>query len=176
MNAIVVGSDGSPSAEAAEAPAAARESGAVLSLTGADLAVERDVARLARGASSQLGGWTLLAGVYSLSCLLLGVAIVDRKRRAVDPAVIQLRQHLKTQSKRIRAAAKLPGREGVREIADALRQMLAKVPEERSAEIESFLGECDALIYAPEEPAAASSAELRERAVALADGIAGQAR
>jgi hypothetical protein len=113
----------------------------------------------------------LLAGIYSFSFLLLGAAIVDRKRRAVDPAVVQLRQHLKTQSKRIRAAAELPGREGVREIADSLRQMLAKVPEARSAEIESFLGECDALVYAPDDPSAASSAELRERAVTLADRI-----
>jgi hypothetical protein len=165
-----------PSADAAEALAAPRESAAVLTLTGADLAIERDVARLARGASSQLGGWTVLAGIYSLSCLLLGVAIVERKRRAVDPAVIQLRKHLKTQGRRVREAAKLPGREGVREIADALRQMLAKVPKARSAEIESFLGECDALIYAPDEPPAASSAELRERAVTLADGIPGQAQ
>ncbi|NIV74817.1 MAG: hypothetical protein GWN37_08285, partial [Gammaproteobacteria bacterium] len=84
--------------------------------------------RLARGASSQLGGWTLLAGIYSFACLLLGVALVERKRRAVDPRVLELRKHLKTQSKRIRAAAALPGREGVREIADALRQMLAKMP------------------------------------------------
>jgi hypothetical protein len=165
-----------PSAGAAELPAAERETGAVLTLTGADLAIERDVARLARGASSQPGGWTVLAGIYSFSCLLLGVAIVDRKRRAVDPAVVELRTHLKTQSKRIRAAAKLPGREGVQEVADALCQMLAKLPEARSAEIESFLGECDALIYAPDGLPAASSAELREQAVALADGISGRAR
>ena len=165
-----------PSGEAGEAPAEPRESGAVPTLTGADLAIERDVTKLSRGASSQLGGWTLLAGIYSASCLLLGVAIVDRKRRLVDPAVVQLRQHLKTQSKRIRAAARLPGREGVREIADALRQMLARVPEARSAEIESFLGECDALVYAPDDPPEASSAELRERAVTLADGIPGAGR
>ena len=118
----------------------------------------------------------MLAGVYSFSCLLLGIAIVDRKRRAVDPAVVQLRKHLETQSKRIRAAAELPSREGAQEVADALRQMLAKVPEARSAEIESFLGECDALVYAPDEPPAASSAELRERAVALADGMPGGAQ
>ena len=65
--------------------------------------------------------------------LFRSLAIVDRKRRAVDPAVVELRKHLKTQSRRIRAAAKLPGREGVQEVADALRQMLAKLPEARSA-------------------------------------------
>jgi len=32
------------------------------------------------------------------------------------------------------------------------------------------------LIYAPDEPPAASSAELRERAVTLADGIPGRAQ
>jgi hypothetical protein len=165
-----------PSAGAAELPAAARETGAVLTLTGADLAIERDVAKLARGASSQQRGWTVLAGIYFSSCLLLGIAIIDRKRRAVDPTVVELRKHLETQSKRIRAAAKLPGREGAQEVADAIRQMLAKVPEARSAEIESFLGECDALIYAPGEAPAASSAELREQAVTLADGISGRAQ
>jgi hypothetical protein len=61
-------------------------------------------------------------------------------------------------------------------MADALRQMLAGVPEARSAEIESFLGECDALVYAPDEAPAASSAKLRERAAALADGIAERTR
>ena len=47
-------------------------------------------------------------------------------------------------------------------------------------EIDAFLGECDALIYAPDaatrESSAASETELRERAAHLADAIRRQAR
>jgi hypothetical protein len=171
---------GAGAAEAASAGVPVRGVGGVMSFTGADLAIVRDIPTLARGASSQLGGRTRLAGLYLVPCLLLGIALLDRRRRAVDPEVIRLRKRLETQRRRIRAAAKQPGREGVRELADAVRQMLAELPDARSAEIDAFLGKCDALIYAPDaatrESSAVSEAELRERAAYLADAIRSHAR
>ena len=164
----------------AEAASAGVPVAGVMRFTGADLAIVRDIPTLARGASSRLGGRTRLAGIYLVPCLLLGIALLDRRRRAVDPEVIRQRKRLETQRRRIRAAAKQPGREGVRELADAVRQMVAELPDARSAEIDAFLGECDALIYAPDavtrESSEASEAELRERAAHLAGAIRRHAR
>ena len=96
---------------------------------------------------------------------------MDRKRRAVDPAVVRLRKSLESQRKRIFAATALSGREQAREFSDALRQMLAEVADARSPALESFLGECDALVYAPGEAGAQSGEPLDERARSHAQHI-----
>ncbi len=147
------------------------ESEALIAPTGADLAIERDVATLAKGSSSAASFEMLLAVGYLVPCLLLGLSLLDRKRRAVDPALVRLRVSLESQRKRISAAAALSGREQAREFADALRGMLAEVPDARSPALESFLGECDALVYAPGEAGAQSGEPLDERARSHAERI-----
>lgn len=185
--AQLVGADdvvsGDTSAEQGQEPAptppdaiAASEPEVVTALTGADLAIERDVATLARGSSSATSFGMLLALGYLAPCLLLGLSLVDRKRRAVDPALVRLRVSLESQRRRISAAAALSGREQARELSDALREMLAEVPDARSPALESFLGECDALIYAPDEAGAQSGEPLAERARGHAQHIAEHAR
>ena len=143
----------------------------MIALTGADLAIERDVATLGKGSSSSAASGMLLAGSYLVPCLLLGLSLVDRRRRAVDPAIVRLRKSLESQRKRIAAAAALSGREQAREFADVLREMLAQVPDARSPALESFLGECDALVYAPGEARSQSGEPLDERARSHAEQI-----
>ena len=150
----------SPLANATPSP----KPGSVAALTGADLAIERDLATLAKGNSSGATSGMLLAVSYLLPCLLFGLSLVDRKRRAVDPVLVKLRKSLDSQRRRILAATSLSGRDREREFADALREMLALVPDARSSALESFLGECDALVYAPEGTGALSDEPLAERA------------
>ena len=82
-----------------------------------------------------------------------------------------MRARLSAQGKRIQAAAGLPNAEGVREVADALRTMLAEANEVGGTELEAFLGECDARIYAPAEIAPSNPEDLVERALGFARQI-----
>jgi len=153
-----------------------QEPDTVVALTGADLAIEQDVATLARGSSSGETSGALLAACYLVPSLLFGLSLLDRKRRAVDPALLRVRKSLDSQRKRIIAAASLSGRDQAREYADALREMIALLPDSRSPELESFLGECDALIYAPQGTEARSDEPLGDRALQHTESILEQAR
>jgi len=147
------------------------KSTAVMVTTGADLAIERDITTLSRGSSSATSSKMLLVSCYLAPCLLFGLSLLDRRRRAVDPALVKQRKSLESQRKRIVSAASLSGREQAREFADALREMLALAPDARSPALESFLGECDALVYAPNEAGAGSGEPLEERARSYAEEI-----
>ncbi len=142
-----------------------------LSLTGADLAIERNLTSLARSSAAGAGRRAVIAGIYLIPSALLGLVLLDRRRRSVDPRVLRVRARLSAQGKRIQAAAGLPNAEGVREVADALRTMLAEANEVGGTELEAFLGECDARIYAPAEIAPSNPEDLVERALGFARQI-----
>jgi hypothetical protein len=166
-------SDASAEAEPRSGPEAAGDGGG-LALTGADLAIERDVAKLLRGGGEGFGAGWVAGGLYTGASLLLLAALWDRRRRDVDPRVVRRRRLLDRERRRVRSAAGLPADEAVRELAGALRRMLAEVPHARSAELDALLGECDARTYAPAERRRSESLEpgLLERANALAERLA----
>jgi hypothetical protein len=134
-------------AEAPEAPSAVSRE---LSLTGADLAIERDVTLLVRDARTTWSGHGLPAGIYAGSVLAVLVALFDRRRR-LDPEAQALRKRAEDQLGAIRAAASAPAAEAAANIARALRALVAQHPDADSRELDEFLGECDARTYAPEE-------------------------
>jgi hypothetical protein len=149
-----------------------------LRLTGADLAIERDLARLLRrDANGAQRSW-LIAGLYAGALVVLGLAQLDRRRRAVDPALRARRRQVDAELRRIRRAAALPTREAVAELARALRRILAELPDARAPEIDEFLGECDARSYAPAGRHDGASLEpgFHRRAMALAERMAGEGR
>ncbi len=148
-----------------------REIPSSLSLSGADLSIERNLASLERSAGSGPGGRAVLSGLYLISSAMLGLVLVDRRRRSVDPDVLRIRALLTAQEKRIHAAAGQPGAVGVREVADALRTMLAETNEAGSAELDGLLGECDVRVYAPEEARPSIPEDLYERALGFARQI-----
>jgi hypothetical protein len=145
-----------------------------LAFTGADLAIERDPALLLRDARSGWGSAMLPGGLYAGTALLVGLALVDRRRRDVDPEVARRRKRVAEELRRIRHARGLPAGEAVAELADALRRMRALVPDAASPELDSFLGECDARSYAPAggREDSPSDEPLHERALALGSRIA----
>jgi hypothetical protein len=143
-------------------------------LTGADLAIERDLSVLLRDRGrGPLGPW-MPVGLYAGTSLLVLAALFDRRRRDVDPVLVRRRKLLEAELGRLRGAANLPGDRAVVELAQALRRMLAEVPEARSVEIDEFLSECDARSYAPagQRQTAQLDEEFQGRALALARGIA----
>ena len=160
----------------AAAPAAQPAGGPVrsssLALTGADLAVERDPGLLLRDERAGGGGVVALAGLYSLGIGCVALAVVDRRRRDVDPVVAARRRRLAGSRRDAEAALALPQREAAAALAHALRAMLAQVPASGSAELDSLLGECDARSYAPASAGTAPlPAELQERARMVASAL-----
>jgi hypothetical protein len=141
--------------------------------TDADLAIESDVTRLLHHSGGGWGEAWLSGGLYAGSGLVLLAALWDRRRRSVDPARLQRRKALEAELRRIREASRRPALEATAELADALRRMLAKVPEARSGEIERVLAECDAWNYAPAalRGTATLDASVHERAVAIAERL-----
>lgn len=119
-------------------------------LTGADLAIVREPALLLASGSGLWDNVWMPVGLYSVSILAVGLALVDRRRRNVDPALLRRRALASVEMQRVRDAASLPSARAASELARALRRLLAECPDARSAELDAFLGECDARSYAPE--------------------------
>jgi hypothetical protein len=148
-----------------------------LVLTGADLAIERDPARLLRTASSGPGDRWVTAGIYAATLLVLTAAALDRRRRSVDPAVLARRRSIREQLQRVRATAAQPSATATAELASALRQLRAALPEANSPELEALLGECDARSYAPagERDDSPLDAAFHARALELAERLTQEA-
>jgi hypothetical protein len=145
-----------------------------LAFTGADLAIERDPELLLRDARSGWGSALLPGSLYAGAVLLVGLALLDRRRRDVDPEVARRRKGVAEELRRIRGARGLPAGEAAAELARALRSMRALVPDAGSPELDSFLGECDARSYAPASgrEVAQRGEPLHERALELGSRIA----
>jgi hypothetical protein len=146
----------------AEAESVVRSS---FSLTGADLSIEEDpdtliAARDDRNAPRM--------AAYGGSLLALALAFVARRRAQIDPAVRRQRAVYQTQRKRIEAARSRPRTEALSEMAAAVREIVALLPESRSPAVDHFLEECDAIIYAP---GTASDEPLEPELVNLADAL-----
>ena len=143
-----------------------------LALTGADLAVERDAGLLLRDERVSGGNVVALASLYSLGIGCVALAVVDRRRRDIDPVVAARRRRLASSRRDAEAALALPEREAAAALAHALRAMLAQVPASGSVELDSLLGECDARSYAPANAATAPlPPELQQRARKVASAL-----
>jgi hypothetical protein len=141
-----------------------------LVLTGADLAIERDVTTLLRHSSARTRGPWLIAGMYLGSLAIVLFAQWDRRRRSADPAVASRRRLVAYEIGRLRGAANLPAAEAAAEVAGALRALLAEIPEGHRTEIDELIGECDAQSYAPTQQRDGSplDPEIHGRALKLA--------
>jgi len=144
-------------------------------LSGADLAIERDPEVLLGSAQvGGVGGWAQ-AGLYGISLALVGLAVVDRRRRSQDPALLRRQRELAAQVAKIADACALADAECAAEFSRALRRMLAEVPSASAGalrrDVDAFLGECDARSYAPPGQGAELDAVFRERGRELARQI-----
>jgi hypothetical protein len=108
--------------------------------------------------------------------LLVVLAIIDRRRRDVDPQQARRRRLLVEELARVRSAGGLPPGEGATQLAEALRRMLQEAPGASNPEIDEVLGECDARSYAPAGREQPLAPEFLERATRLAEAIVGEDR
>ncbi len=143
-----------------------------LVLSGANLSIVREPAKLTRAGSAGGSRAGLIASLHVLPLLAIAGAIWMRRRADLDPAVVSRRSLHRRERERIAAAAGAPRAEAMATLADALRTMLKAAPEARPAKLDNFLAECDAVAYAP--PGAADGAlepAAHEMAMELARAI-----
>ena len=143
------------------------------SLSGADLAIEVDPGRLLE---NRRPGSLPLEAAYALSLLLLFAALGYRRYQQRDPKLARLRLACRKQAQRIDAAANLPRKEGLGEIASALRELRSLAPEAAPADWDRLIAECDAVFYSPgtqndAEADAALAQRARELAAAFSDRV-----
>ncbi|MDE0884617.1 MAG: hypothetical protein OSB70_03675 [Myxococcota bacterium] len=139
-----------------------RPSSDSFSLSGADLAIEVEHSRLvARGQPGALS----FAAVYALSIAAVLAALGYRRRQQRDPKIARLRSACRKQAQRIDAAAGLPQKQGLGEIASALRELRSLSPEATDGKWENLIAECDAVFYSPAAgPGSEAHGELARRA------------
>ncbi|WP_231743783.1 BatD family protein [Stieleria neptunia] len=183
MPAQVVGADAVVSNQSGNAPGdtasndpaaeSSRSSGPrSFTLSGADLAIERDPQRLLTGSTSLLARPSFQWAGYALGSACLIVALVDRKRRQVDPAVRKASAVVRAQRGRIAAAERLPEKEAALQIAEALRVAHLEFPDTDRSTIQTIIAQCEAIAYKPGDDADARIApDLLGRALAAIDTL-----
>ena len=157
---------GNDSTDVATAPSAPP----VFSLSGADLAIEPSAGVVLRNSTGRFSGVVLPAVVYGVGLLLLAVAVIDRRRRNIDPALTARRKNVRQQQARIAQAAKLPKQQAAEEIAAAVRALLAELPDVARDEAEGVIAACESVAYAPASSGDRGlDAALVQRAQAVAE-------
>ncbi|NUQ62554.1 MAG: BatD family protein [Pirellulales bacterium] len=141
----------------------------VFSLSGADLAIEPSAAVVLRNSTGRFRGVVLPAVVYGAGLLLLTAAVIDRRRRNVDPVLTARRKKVRQQQTKIAHASKLATAQAAEEIAAAVRALLAELPDVDRDEAEAVIAACESVAYAPENSADRGlDPALVQRAQALA--------
>jgi hypothetical protein len=108
--------------------------------------------------------------VYVAGLVLLAAAVLDRRRRNVDPAVAARRKNVRRQQAAIAQAGELPKQQAAQEIAGAVRALVAELPDVARDEAEAVIAACESVAYAPAATGDSRlEATLVERAVAVAD-------
>ena len=153
-------------------PGDARSATGELVLSGANLSIVRDPDLLLASAGVGSGGTAAVVSLYSLSLGMIAGAFVYRRRADLDPAQVARRKLFVAQRKKIEAARGSSRAEAMSTLSGALRAMLRAAPGARTAELDAFLAECDAVAYAPAEGSAQGvAADAIERALELAESL-----
>lgn len=175
--AEIIGADAvtrRPGADPAKTPSAAGDSepppreqkgprATSFAFSGANLAVDEDPTRVLGGpARSRITEFATPA-LYVIGAGLLVLAAVDRRRRSVDPRLLERAQLLSEASRAIEAAARQPS-DGSAALGRALRSLVAALPEEADADYDGLIADCDALRFGPDGGQAALPPELVARA------------
>ena len=119
------------------------------SLSGADLAIEPLAGAVLRDSGNWTNSLPLQLSLYGVGVLLILVALFDRHRRDVDPALIARHRNIRHQQERITHAARLPQKEAATEIAEAMRGLVAELPDVARDEAQAVIASCESVVFAP---------------------------
>jgi len=148
-----------------------------MSLSGANLAVDRDLDRLLRVRTTRQPDWIATLPLYAAGLGFLGMAAVLARRSAADPQVLARKAAYRRAQQAIQTAG-APSKNGAGEAGGAaalgrvLRELLAELPDEAGAELDALIAECDTLRFAPEASGAQGAGvplALQERARRMID-------
>jgi hypothetical protein len=136
---------------AAASPVNGSALGTSSSQTGADLAIETDSGALLRDSRGAFGGLASQGLLYLAGLVVIGIAILDRKRRDIPREVIEKRNQLRSERNRISGARSQPKKEAAESVATALRNLVAAMPHGPRAEAQAIIAECESFVYAPSD-------------------------
>ncbi len=147
-----------------------------MSFVGANLAIEKNSAKLLATSIGWYSESVGIASCYGLGVLAIGLAVVIRRLRAVDPRLVERKQLLKTQRRRISTADKLPAKQAAETIAAALRETLSSLQSKRRQEADALIAKCETLVYSPVDSADSTAiANLVDQSLAVFDQLAKEA-
>jgi hypothetical protein len=135
-----------------------------LVFSGANLAVDDDVARVLGSGSQDLGLPVAVPALYLLGFGLFAFGVIDRRRQQVDPQSLVRNRALRRAENEIEAAAKASGGDAAGALGRSLRELVATLPEEADSEFDGLIAECDSLRFAPVETAGGLPSALLDRA------------
>ncbi|MEM9367610.1 MAG: hypothetical protein AAGD07_16590 [Planctomycetota bacterium] len=173
-DSVVTGQAESPSTENVDSgndamPAKAKRA---FTLTGADLAIESNPARLLRKPRGFLGSATVQAMTYGAGTLLLFFAVWDRRRQQVDPETRRRREIIRDQRRRITDAKSSDAKAAAREISDALRLVMAELPNSDRSMADPVVSRCERALFQPDSTGDRDiSGELADEAIRVIEQI-----
>ncbi len=122
-----------------------------LALAGANLAVDRDPARLLRDDRARGTRGPVLIALHFVGLACAVFAVVDARRRRVDPQTTRRARAWRRARAEVESALARPPDEAVVALGRALRELVATLPEEAGPEFDALIAECDALRFAPRD-------------------------
>lgn len=136
-------------ARAPQRPAERTERITKLSLTGADLAVDRKLTRLLRDERTQGQNLAVTLPLYATGVAFLALASVMARRRAVDPRLTARKAALARAERAMTQAFVSSHGGGAAALGRVFRELVAALPSEATADLDALIAECDALRFAP---------------------------
>ena len=141
---------------------------------GANLAIERDAARLLQNTSLGTSPKTMAILVYALAVAVLLAGVAVRRRAQRDTAQLRKRKQLKTVRKYVASAVQLPPREAADRIARSMRELVARDHLVRRGEVEAVIARCEHIIFSTGPSDTHDLHELVRQSLALVDEAAGE--
>jgi hypothetical protein len=141
--------DAQDATSSSKPPGEATERSTKLSLTGANLAVDRDLTRLLRDERTQGLDLVVTLPLYGAGFAFLALAGVMARRRNADPRARERALALARAQRAMKEAFALSDGGGATALGRALRELVATLPSEGGREIDQLIAECDTLRFAP---------------------------
>ena len=171
------GNNANGAASAASASGTTERSGAAapgLAFVGANLAIERNAARLLENANLGTSPKTITMILYGLATLVLLGGAAVRRRTQMDTESLRKRKQLKAARKHLVSAAQLPPRDAANRIARSMRELVAQYHLSRRSEAEAIIVRCEHIIFSTGPSDTQDLQELVQHSLALIDEAAGE--